>query len=75
MNPTETQNTSTDIVVENHGSLYLLRSTSASGHEWLDANIESDALTLGNAVVCEPRYVSDIGLGARADGLVVTWQL
>ena len=62
-----------DIRIENHGSIFLLRPVSAIGSEWLDANIQSDALSFGDAVACEPRYVSDIGLGARADGLVVTW--
>jgi len=60
-----------DLRVENHGSLYLLRPISAPGREWLDANIQSDALTFGDAVVCEPRYVRDIVLGAQADGLAV----
>jgi hypothetical protein len=57
-----------DIPIENHGSLYLLRPASASGREWLDAYIQSDALTFSNAVVCEPRYVSNIVFGAQSDG-------
>jgi hypothetical protein len=60
-----------DILIENHGSLFLLRPVSSIGHDWLDANIQPDALKFGGAIVCEPRYVSDIVLGAQADGLAV----
>jgi hypothetical protein len=66
---------SLDILIENHGSILLLRPTSSSGLDWLEANIQPDAVTFGDAVVCEPRYVSDIVRGARADGLAVArWQ-
>jgi hypothetical protein len=60
-----------DILIENHGSLFLLRPISSIGHDWLDANIQPDALKFDGGVVCEPRYVSDIVLGARTDGLGV----
>jgi hypothetical protein len=60
-----------DLQIENYGSLFLLRPTSAPGRDWLDANIQPDALKFGNAVACEPRYVRDIVLGAQADGLAV----
>jgi hypothetical protein len=69
--PNSLDHPSPDIPIENHSSLYLLVPASASGREWLDANIQTDALTFGNAVVCEPRDVRDIVIGARADGLEV----
>jgi hypothetical protein len=63
-----------DILVENHGSIVLLRPVSDAGREWLDDNISSDAQRLGDAVACEPRYVRDIADGAQNDGLVVVGQ-
>ena len=60
----------TDILFENHGSLFLLRPVSPAGQTWLDENIADDALTIGGAVACEIRYVEDIFLGAVGAGLV-----
>lgn len=61
----------TDIIFENHGSLFLLRPVSSAGQTWLDENVgDESTLTFGSATVCEPRYVEDILLGATADGLV-----
>jgi hypothetical protein len=63
---------SPDILVENHGSIFLLRPITSVGHAWLQENIiGEDTLTFGNAVVCEPRYVSAIVFGARGEGLLV----
>ena len=62
----------TDIVFENHGSLFLLRPISPSGQTWLDENVgDENTLTFGGAVVCEPRYAEAIWRGAQAAGLAV----
>jgi hypothetical protein len=60
-----------DILIENHCSIFLLRSAASAGQGWLDSNVQSDAPTFGNAIVCEPRYVSDIEQGAQAVGFAV----
>jgi hypothetical protein len=61
-----------DISVENHGSIFLLRPTSSVGQAWLQENVIGEETQIfGDAVVCEPRYVMDIVLGARGDGVVV----
>ena len=61
-----------DILVENHGSVFLLRPVSSVGQAWLQENVIGEETQLfGNAVVCEPRYVADIVFGARGEGLVV----
>ncbi len=61
-----------DISVENHGSIFLLRPTSSVGQAWLQENvIGKETQIFGDAVVCEPRYVIDVVLGARGDGVVV----
>jgi hypothetical protein len=61
-----------DILVENHGSVFLLRPVSPVGQAWLQENVVGEeSQHFGNAVVCEPRYVANIVFGARGQGLVV----
>jgi hypothetical protein len=61
-----------DLRFENHLSLFLIRPCSEIGQQWLDENVgDQDKLTLGNAVVCEPRYVEAILQGAIVAGLEV----
>lgn len=59
-----------DLYFENYSSLFLIRPASPSGKTWLKEHIADDAQTLGEAVVCELRFVEDIFRGASADGLV-----
>jgi hypothetical protein len=60
-----------DLAFENHGSLCLIRPVSSTGKLWLDENVgDSETLTFGGAVVCEPRYVEAVYRGALAEGLV-----
>jgi hypothetical protein len=61
-----------DILVENHGSIFLLRPITSVGQDWLKENVVGgETQVFGNAVVCEPRFVMNIVNGARAEGLVV----
>ena len=61
-----------DLVFENHGSLFLIRPVSQSGQRWLDENVgDENTLTFGGAIICQPRYVEGIYLGAKRDGLVL----
>ena len=60
-----------DLAFENHGALCLIRPASSLGKTWLDENVgDSETLTLGGVIVCEPRYVEAIYHGAVAEGLV-----
>jgi hypothetical protein len=64
--------TLTDLVFENHGSLFLVRPVSKSAQLWLDENVgDENTLTFAGAIVCEPRYVEAIAQGAIEAGLVV----
>jgi hypothetical protein len=63
---------SVDLRFENHGSLFLIRPVSPAGQQWLDENVDNEeTLTLGKALVCEPRYVEAILHGAIEAGLEV----
>ena len=61
---------SVDLYFENYSSLFLIRPASPTGKTWLDKHIGDDAQKLGEAVVCELRFVEDIFRGATADGLL-----
>lgn len=61
-----------DLVVENHGSLFLLRPMSDAAEEWLNEHLDPDnSQWFAGALVVEPRYIGDIVDGAVADGLEV----
>jgi hypothetical protein len=63
----------TDLIFENCGSLFLIRPVSQTGQLWLDENVgDENTLTFGGAVVCEPRYVEAIYVGAKQAGLAVS---
>ncbi len=60
------------IIVENHGTLFLLRPASENGQAWIEDSLNlDDAQYFGEAVVVEHRYIRDIVDGAVADGLEV----
>ena len=59
------------IIVENHGSLYLLRPDTRKAQRWLETHVSEDVQWFGGALVVEPRYVADIVNGAREAGLEV----
>ena len=60
-----------DLSVQNNGSIFLLQPISEAGTIWIEDNIGDDAMTFGNAIVVEHRYIADIVNGALADGLTV----
>lgn len=60
-----------DLLFENYGSIFLIRGVSEFGQAWLDENIGNEETQyFAGAVVCEPRYVPDIAIGAVKDALV-----
>ncbi len=62
---------SPDILVRNEGSIFLLHPLTAAGQGWLTKNIDPNAMTFGEAIVVEGRYISDILGGIQGDGLTV----
>ena len=65
-------NSPTDLIFENHFSLFLIRPISPAGQSWLDENVgDENTLTFGGAIVCEPRYVEAVAHGAIETGLGV----
>lgn len=63
-----------DFVLENHGSLFLLRSLTALAHEWMNEHLPVDhpeTQFFAGAIVIEPRYIGPIVEGIVGDGLVL----
>lgn len=58
-----------DIVVEDHGSICLVRPITVTGQDWTDGNIDPEAQVFGGAVVVEPRYLADLVAGMQDYGL------
>jgi len=52
-----------------HGSICLLHPLTPAASAWVKEHLPSDAQRLGNAVVIEPRYATDILDGIREAGL------
>ena len=64
-------NPSPDLVLINHGSVYVLEPLTERGRDWIDESIDPEAQWWGKGVVIEPRYVENVVLGAQASCLVV----
>lgn len=61
---------SADIRFSNQGSLWLISGLTDEGKAWLDEHVGDDETQYWcGAIVCEPRYVSNIIEGAREAGL------
>jgi hypothetical protein len=60
-----------DLLVNGHGSIYLLRAASRRGQRWVDEHISDDRLEWAGAIVVEHRYIGEIVRGALTDGLQV----
>jgi hypothetical protein len=67
---TDTSVETSDIQVENHGTIFLFRPVSDQGREWLEEN--TDGQWFGPALAVEHRYAGDLAQGAIDSGLTVS---
>jgi hypothetical protein len=58
-------------VPPNGGAVFLLRPRTDAAHEWI-AEYVPEPVWFGPSLAVEHRYVEDLILGMREDGLVVT---
>jgi len=65
------QSTKSDLLVSNHGTIFLLRALTPAGEEWVAEHFPADAMTFGDSMVVEHRYIGDIVDSAVNDGLTV----
>lgn len=60
-----------DAMVENHGSLFLVRLLTSNAKDWINEHVSEEAQFFGWALVVEPRYIEDLIESMQGDGLVV----
>ena len=60
-----------DIEVRDESSLWIVSGETGLGQDWLEANLQVDAVRWAGGFVVEPRYVGPIVAGACAEGLEV----
>jgi hypothetical protein len=60
-----------DFEVQNHGTIFLLRPLTEAANAWVDEFLPEDALTFGNGICVEHRFIADIVRGIQSSDLVV----
>lgn len=60
-----------DLIVHNHGSIFLLEPITPAADLWIGEHTPTDAQTWGRSIVVEHRFIDTIVAGAIHDGLEV----
>jgi len=61
-----------DVLVENHGSVFMFVPMTQEAREWVDENVGLESWQwLGGGFAVEPRCALDLANGMQADGLVL----
>lgn len=69
---TPTPEPTPDVTVENHGSIWLFRLQTDAARAWVEEHVSEESTMFGGALAVEHRFGSDLVLGMRGDGLLVT---
>jgi hypothetical protein len=63
----------TDVEVENHSTVALLRANTPEATDWIEEHCFSESWQyMGSALAVEPRYLPPIIAGLREDGFTVS---
>ena len=60
-----------DFLIEQHGSICLLKVLTVPAREWVQQHLPEDALRWHGAIVVSPYAIDDLVRGIEADGLKV----
>jgi hypothetical protein len=60
-----------DFEVSNHDTIFIFTLLSAAARDWVAEFLPEDAQRWAGGTVIEPRYISDVVIGAQRDGLMV----
>lgn len=62
-----------DVIVENHGSIFVVQPLTAAGREWIEEHVQSEPYQwLGGGLCVEHRYVAGLVDGMIDAGLEVS---
>lgn len=64
------QSAAPDVLAANEGTVFLFNPLTARAKEWIDDNVQPDALWFGTTLVCEHRYAWALAQGMLDEGLV-----
>lgn len=60
-----------DYLIENHGSIILLRPTNAYARQFLSESVDSEAQWFAGALAVEPRYLGPLVNNLQEEGFIV----
>jgi hypothetical protein len=60
-----------DVIVENHGTIFLFDPKSQAAQDWIAENVPEDAQYFAGKLAVEHRYAANIADGMRRDGLTL----
>ena len=63
--------TTPDILVRNEGTVFVFCPLTPRAKQWIEKNIQPDALWFGNALVVEHRFAWGLAVGMKDAGLAL----
>ena len=60
--------TTPDVLVRNEGTLFLFCPLTPRVNEWINENVQADAMWFGNSLVVEHRYALGLAVGMKDAG-------
>lgn len=70
---TTTQRVTTDVEIENHGTVFRFLPVTAAAREWIDENVEAEPYQwMGPALIVDHRMARDLADGMVRAGLRVS---
>jgi hypothetical protein len=60
-----------DFIIENHGSVFLVRPTNEGAVQHLRENVQGDASWFGDALAVEHRFIENLVAQLREEGWTV----
>lgn len=70
-----TEQQTTDVLIENHGTIFLFRPQTDTARDWIEESVSDEAQWFGNALVVEHRYAGGLAQGMHDSGLRVTYDM
>jgi len=60
-----------DVLIANEGTVFVFCPLTAAAKDWIDGNVQADAVWFGNSLVVEHRFAWSLAVGMKDAGLVL----